>query len=122
MTTFNATRRALLGSVASVAVGARFAWAQTAPAPVQVGLLAPLSGIYAEFGILMRQGAEQAVKDINAAGGVKSLGGAMIELRAFDTGDSTEKAKDAAQRMVSDNPDLVAASGAYLSSFTPVRE
>ncbi|MEJ1974850.1 MAG: ABC transporter substrate-binding protein [Acetobacteraceae bacterium] len=118
MTAFNTTRRALLGSVAGLAAGAPFARAQTAPTPVQVGLLVPISGIYAQFGILMREGAEQAVKDINAAGGVKSLGGAPIDLRIFDAGDTTEKAKNAAQRMVADNPGLVAASGAYLSSFT----
>jgi branched-chain amino acid transport system substrate-binding protein len=118
MTIFNATRRTLLGGAISIAARARFAYAQTTGAPVQVGLLAPISGIYAEFGILMREGAEQAVKDINAAGGVKSLDGAKIDLRIFDCGDTTEKAKNAAQRMVADNPGLVAASGAYLSSFT----
>jgi branched-chain amino acid transport system substrate-binding protein len=118
MTKINTTRRALLGSFATVAAGAGLARAQTPATPVQVGLLVPVSGIYAQFGILMREGAEQAVKDINAAGGVKSLGGAKIDLRIFDCGDTTEKAKNAAQRMVSDNPGLVAASGAYLSSFT----
>ncbi|HWV92287.1 MAG TPA: ABC transporter substrate-binding protein, partial [Burkholderiales bacterium] len=36
----------------------------------------------------------------------------------LDCGDSTEKAKNAAQLMVSRETDLVAASGSYLSSFT----
>ena len=35
-----------------------------------------------------------------------------------DSGDSTEKAKSAAQRMVSEYPELVVATGSYLSSFT----
>ena len=36
----------------------------------------------------------------------------------IDCGDTTEKAKNAAQRMVAQETDLVAATGAYLSSFT----
>jgi len=88
------------------------------PAPVSVGLIAPMSGIYARPGQVMRMGAEMAVKDINAQGGIKALGGAKLKLVVVDSGDSTEKAKSAAQRMVADYPDLVAGTGAYLSSFT----
>jgi branched-chain amino acid transport system substrate-binding protein len=66
----------------------------------------------------MRKGAELAIKDINGAGGVKSLGGAPMELVIFDTGDTAEKAKNAAQRMVSQHADLVGVTGAWLSSFT----
>jgi branched-chain amino acid transport system substrate-binding protein len=58
------------------------------------------------------------VEHINAQGGIKSLGGAKLKLVVLDSGDTTEKAKNAAQRMVAQEPDLVAASGAYLSSFT----
>ncbi len=36
----------------------------------------------------------------------------------FDAGDSVEKAKNAAQRMIAQEPDLVGATGAWLSSFT----
>lgn len=85
---------------------------------VKVGLLVPLSGLYARPGAVMRMGAEMAIDHINAAGGVKSLGGAKLKLVIMDTGDSTEKAKNAAQRMVAQEPDMVAATGSYLSSFT----
>ena len=88
------------------------------PKEVKVGLIAPLSGLYARPGTVMRMGAEMAVEKINAEGGIKSLGGAKLKLVVMDSGDSTEKAKNAAQRMVADEPDLVAATGAYLSSFT----
>ena len=64
------------------------------------------------------EGSKLAVKDINAAGGVAALGGRPLELVVFDTGDSAEKAKNAAQRMVAQHPDLVGVSGAWLSSFT----
>jgi len=88
------------------------------PAEIKVGLLVPLSGLYARPGAVMRMGAEMAVADINAQGGIKALGGAKLKLVVLDSGDTTEKAKNAAQRMVAQETDLVAASGSYLSSFT----
>ena len=63
-------------------------------------------------------GAEMAIEHINAQGGIKALGGAKLKLVVLDCGDTTEKAKNAAQRMVAQEPDLVAATGSYLSSFT----
>src|SRR6202042_1591543 len=77
-----------------------------------------ISGLYARPGTVMREGAEMAVEHINAQGGVKSLGGAKLKLVVIDCGDTTEKAKNAAQRMVAQETDLVAATGSYLSSFT----
>ncbi|MDE1568980.1 ABC transporter substrate-binding protein [Aquabacter sediminis] len=129
------TRRTMLAAVASTlaAGGALAQGASPAPAPAQgsaaapatgqpqevkVGLLVPLSGLYARPGNVMKMGAEMAVDHINAAGGVKALGGAKLKLVVLDSGDTTEKAKNAAQRMVAQEPDLVAATGAYLSSFT----
>src|SRR6185437_5399327 len=46
------------------------------------------------------------------------LGGAKIKLLGDDTGDSAEKAKSAAQRLVSEEPDLAGGIGCWLSSFT----
>ncbi len=110
------TRRTLLAG-ASVGLLSSRVWAQQ-PAEVKVGLLVPISGLYARPGAVMREGAEMAVDHINVQGGVKSLGGAKLKLVVLDSGDTTEKAKNAAQRMVAQEPDLVAASAAYLSSFT----
>src|SRR6201746_2974143 len=110
------TRRSRLAGP-SVGLIASRAWAQQ-PSEVKVGLLVPISGLYARPGTVMREGAEMAVDHINAQGGVKSLGGAKLKLVVLDSGDTTEKAKNAAQRMVAQEPDLVAARGAYLSSFT----
>src|SRR5690606_3314710 len=93
------------------------AQAQT-PQPVKVGLIVPLSGPWARQGEVMRGGAELAIADINKAGGIKALGSRPLELMVFDAGDSVERAKNAAQRMVANNPDLVASVGAFLSSFT----
>lgn len=115
-------RRATLKQLAiplALALGAQApaAFAQN-PSEVKVGLLVPLSGLYARPGQVMRMGAEMAIDHINAAGGVKALGGAKLKLVVLDSGDSTEKAKNAAQRMVAQEPDMVAATGSYLSSFT----
>lgn len=88
------------------------------PKEVKVALIAPLSGPWARNGDMMRKGAEMAVEDINAAGGIKAMGGARMRLVVIDAGDSVEKAKNAAQRMLSQEPDLAGATGAWLSSFT----
>jgi branched-chain amino acid transport system substrate-binding protein len=85
---------------------------------VEVGLIAPMSGPYARQGQVMKMAADMAIETINQQGGIKSLGGAKLKLQVFDAGDSVEKAKNAAQRMVADAPNLVVATGAYLSSFT----
>jgi branched-chain amino acid transport system substrate-binding protein len=85
---------------------------------IEVGLIAPMSGPWARQGQVMKLAADLAIADINRQGGIKAMGGAKLKLVVFDAGDSVEKAKNAAQRMVADSPNLVAATGAYLSSFT----
>ncbi len=85
---------------------------------VKVGLIAPMSGPWARQGDLMVKGANLAIENVNNAGGIKALGGAKLKLIVFDAGDSVEKAKNAAQRMISQEPDLIGATGAWLSSFT----
>jgi len=101
---------AALAAMAGVAAG------QTKD--VEVGLIAPMSGPWARQGQVMKSAAELAIATINAQGGIKSLAGAKLKLVVFDAGDSVEKAKNAAQRMVAESTGLVAATGAYLSSFT----
>jgi branched-chain amino acid transport system substrate-binding protein len=115
-TSFVPTRRAIVVGTAFVLAAPR-AFAEAA-SDVKIGLIVPLSGLYARPGSVMRMGAEMGVDHINSAGGVKALGGAKLKLVVVDCGDTTEKAKNAAQRMVAQETDLVAASGAYLSSFT----
>ena len=72
------TRRTLLAGTSASLVASQ-AWAQS-PAEVKVGLLVPISGMYARPGTVMREGAEMAVDHINAQGGVKALGGAKLKL------------------------------------------
>jgi len=106
-------RRALLAGAASLPVGAA-----RADATVTFAMISPLSGPWAREGELQRGGAEMAIDDINEAGGIKALGGAKVRLVQYDAGDSAEKAKDAAQRMISQEPTLSGGFGAWLSTFT----
>lgn len=85
---------------------------------VEIAMLVPLSGAWAQQGILEKAGAEMAVEDINQAGGIKALGGAKLKLLALDTGSTAETAKNAAQRMLSENPKLIGGFGCWLSTFT----
>jgi len=109
-------RRGALSLAGAAALSAK-ARAQT-PAEVKIAMMVPLSGPWARSGILEQMGARMAIDDVNAAGGIKALGGAKMKLVEFDAGDSAEKAKDAAQRMVAQEPDLAGGFGAWLSSFT----
>jgi branched-chain amino acid transport system substrate-binding protein len=113
-------RRRTLGSALVlaliIALGGAPAEAQTKE--VKVALIAPLSGPWARQGQLMRMGADMAIDEINQGGGIKALDGAKLVLVVADAGDSTEKAKNAAQRVLAQNPELVGGTGAWLSSFT----
>jgi branched-chain amino acid transport system substrate-binding protein len=85
---------------------------------VKIALIVPLSGPWARQGELERMGAQLAIEHINNAGGIKALGGAKMKLVVSDAGDNAEKAKNAAQRILAQEPELVGGLGAWLSSFT----
>ena len=116
-------RRAALGILGAAGVAAveprliRRARAADAQ-EVEIAMLVPLSGAWAQQGILERAGAQMAIDDINQAGGIKVLGGVKLKLLEFDTGSTAETAKNAAQRMLSENPDLIGGFGCWLSTFT----
>jgi branched-chain amino acid transport system substrate-binding protein len=84
---------------------------------LKVALVVPLSGRWARQGQLKKMGAEMAIEEINAQGGIRSLGGARIVLREADAGDTVEKAVSAAQRVLG-REKISAGIGAWLSSFT----
>src|SRR5258705_9692799 len=105
-----------LATAAAAALPTRRASAQN-PKEVKIALVVPLSGAWARQGILEQMGAEMAIEDANKAGGVKALGGAKLKLVLYDTGDTAEKAKNAAQRLVAQEPDVVGGIGCWLSSF-----
>ena len=110
-----AIKLGLAGTAAALAP--RRASAQS-PREVKIALVVPLSGAWARQGILKQMGAELAIDDVNKGGGIKALGGAKLKLIVYDTGDTAEKAKNAAQRLVAQEPDVVGGIGCWLSSFT----
>ena len=48
-------------------------------ATVKIGLIHPVTGALAYGGSLCRMGGQAAIDDVNAAGGIKSMGGAKLE-------------------------------------------
>ena len=57
-------------ATALIAASAYLGIAATAQADIRIATAGPMTGQYASFGEQMRRGAEMAVRDINAAGGV----------------------------------------------------
>jgi branched-chain amino acid transport system substrate-binding protein len=75
-----------------------------ARADVVIGLAGPLTGQYAAIGEQLRRGAEQAVADINAAGGIN---GEKLVLRAADDACDPKQAVIVANRFASDGVKFV---------------
>ena len=115
------TRRSAIlaaGAIALATVPLNPVEVQAQQKNVKIAVIVPLSGPWARQGTLVKYGAETAIAEINAAGGIKSMKGAKLELVAIDAGDTAEKAKNAAQRLVAQEPDVVGGMGAWLSTFT----
>src|SRR3954454_4335570 len=101
-----------LAAVAGPAFRINLARAQAKTA--KIAMIAPMSGPWARQGQLLRMGADLLAENVNSAGGIKALGGAKLEVVYADAGDNTEKAKNAAQRLVADQPDLAGGTGSWL--------
>ena len=75
-----------LGAVALAAGVTGFPAVLRAQAPtVKIGLIHPVSGFIAFSGTQCRSGAQMAIDEINASGGIKSMGGAMIAAMLGDS-------------------------------------
>lgn len=82
---FEIKRRTLLKASGAAAVTLAMPGILRAATPtVKVGVLEPLTGALAYNGTQSAAGAKFAVEKINAMGGIKSLGGAKIELVVVD--------------------------------------
>src|SRR6516162_5241524 len=110
-------RQAMAGGTATL-IGAPFvirsAFAQRAA--VNIGVIQPLSGANAQFGINSRNGIELVADAINATGGIKALGGAKINLVVADATSNPAAASVAAQRLITQS-ELTAIIGAFGSSL-----
>ncbi len=67
---------------------------------VRIGNIIPLSGPSASVGQQGKNAREMAVEEINAAGGIKSLGGAKLEMLYADSESKPEKGVAEAERMI----------------------
>lgn len=74
--------------------------AQAADDVVRIGNIIPLSGPSASVGQQGKNAREMAVAEINAAGGIKSLGGAKLEMLYADSESKPEKGVAEAERLI----------------------
>jgi branched-chain amino acid transport system substrate-binding protein len=67
--------------------------------PIKIGILQPVTGALAQDGEYGRLGAEIALNEINAAGGIKSMGGAMLQMVFGDARSNPEGGTAEVERM-----------------------
>jgi len=105
------TRRAFLGTVAAGAGVMGFPAVLRAQAPtVKVGAIHPVTGPLAEPGQACRLGAQMAADAVNAAGGIKSLGGARLELIVGDTQTKPDVGRTEAERVINQGAQVLMGS------------
>lgn len=85
--------------VSLLASAALFAMGSAAQAQINIATAGPMTGQYASFGEQMRNGAEMAVADLNAAGGVL---GQEVNLLVGDDACDPRQAVSVANQMVND--------------------
>ncbi|MGV8913245.1 MAG: branched-chain amino acid ABC transporter substrate-binding protein [Rhodoglobus sp.] len=81
--------------------------------PIKLGMLAPFSGSESAFGAYMQNGAQLAVDELNASGGVN---GRQLELLAEDDACDATTSVSAANKLVAAG--VVASVGGYCSGAT----
>lgn len=111
-------RKVLIGGATAAAALSMPGIVRAQSGDIKIAVVSELTGPVARSGGMLRTGAVLAVEDVNKAGGIKALGGRKLSLIIEDAGENVQRARGAAQRVVSDHPDLVAGLGAFLSSWT----
>ena len=105
------TRRTFLTATAAGAAVGAFPLPLLAQAKtVKVGVVHPITGPLAEPGQACRLGAQMAADAINAAGGIKSLGGTKLELLLGDTQTKPDVGRSEAERVVNQGAQLLMGS------------
>ena len=87
-----------------VALGLGLAFATAASAQIKIGVAGPITGPNAAFGAQLKNGAEQAVEDINAAGGIN---GQKLQLVVGDDVSDPKQGVSVANKFVSEGVKLV---------------
>ena len=91
--------------------------ASRAAEPVNIGALYPTTGSFAQIGQGCVNAAKLAVQMVNDAGGIKSLGGAKLNLVVSDVQSDTTVTRTETDRLISGNK-LSAIHGCFASALT----
>jgi len=108
------TRRTALAA-GTAALAAPAVLRAAAPAPVKIGMIHPVTGPLAFGGTQCRLGGLTAVVDINAAGGIASLGGAKLEAMPGDAQGKAEIASSLVDQMA--EAKVAGITGCYASNL-----
>jgi branched-chain amino acid transport system substrate-binding protein len=104
-----------LGAVAVAGLVNAPVVARAQAAAVKVGVLHPVSGALSYSGQQGRLGATMAIDEINAAGGIKALGGARIEAVLGDAQSTPEGGNAEVEKM--NSAEVAAIVGGYASAI-----
>ncbi len=111
MTTWTTSRRTFLaGTLTGAAAVGLPRPLRAQPKTFKVGVIHPVTGPLAEPGQACRLGAQMAADTINAAGGIKALGGMKVELLLGDTQTKPEVGRTEAERVISQGAQLLMVS------------
>ena len=106
------TRRIALAGTAALAMPGVL---RAQPAAIRIGMVHPVTGALADGGGRCRLGGQAAVADVNAAGGIKSMGGARLEAVLGDAQGRPEIAASLVDSMAESG--VAAFIGAYSSGL-----
>ena len=99
------------GAAAGATAFAGFPAVLRAQAPTfKVGVVHPVTGPLAEPGQACRLGAQMAADAINAAGGIKSMGGMKLELLVGDTQTKPDVGRSEAERVINQGAQMLMGS------------
>ena len=104
-----------LGAVAAAGLVNAPVVSRAQAAAVKVGVLHPVSGALSYSGQQGRLGATMAIDEINAAGGIKALGGAKIEAVLGDAQSTPEGGNAEVEKM--NSAEVAAIVGGYASAI-----
>jgi branched-chain amino acid transport system substrate-binding protein len=109
-----ATRRTVLSGAAATSAVLAMPGLVRAQAPqIKIGILQPVTGALAQDGEYGKLGAEIGLNEINAAGGIKSMGGATLQMVFGDARSNPEGGTAEVERMQSEG--VVAIVGGFAS-------
>src|SRR5690606_12325494 len=118
--TVNQTRRRLMAGAAGMSAALAFPGVVRAqPKRIPIGVVVGLTGRAGPWGIPVNDAVRLAVEQINASGGIKSKGGAQIDLISVDHQSNPQMAGTQTERVIQVN-NVLAVIGNATSGATMV--